>query len=66
MGLLLHARSVVGDRVVGGKFTLYPPGTHTVSCLSAADTVTHSDKLLKRNLSFTWRAPAQPSGDLRF
>ncbi|KAI4895215.1 hypothetical protein NFI96_030162 [Prochilodus magdalenae] len=24
------------------------------------------DKLLKRNLSFTWRAPAQPSGDMRF
>ncbi|KAK2824870.1 hypothetical protein Q7C36_018797 [Tachysurus vachellii] len=66
MGLLLHARSVVEDRVVGGKFTLHPPGTHTLSCLSTADTVTHSDKLLKRNLSFTWRAPAQPSGDLRF
>ncbi|GAA6086895.1 uncharacterized protein LOC113655067 [Tachysurus ichikawai] len=66
MGLLLHARSVVEDRVVGGKFTLHPPGTHTLSCLSTADTVTHSDKLLKRNLSFTWRAPAEPSGDLRF
>ncbi|KAG7323450.1 hypothetical protein KOW79_013152 [Hemibagrus wyckioides] len=66
MGLLLHARSVVEDRVVGGKFTHHPPGTHTLSCLSTADTVTHSDKLLKRNLSFTWRAPAQPSGDLRF
>ncbi|XP_047663300.1 uncharacterized protein LOC113655067 [Tachysurus fulvidraco] len=66
MGLLLHARSVVEDRVVGGKFTLHPPGTHTLSCLSTADTVTHSDKLMKRNLSFTWRAPAQPSGDLRF
>ncbi|XP_053499975.1 reelin domain-containing protein 1-like [Ictalurus furcatus] len=66
MGLLLHARSVAEDRVVGGEFTLHPPGTHTLSCLSTADTVTHSDKLLKRNLSFTWRAPARPSGDLRF
>ncbi|KAI5609239.1 putative ferric-chelate reductase 1 [Silurus asotus] len=66
MGLLLHARSVTEDRVVRGQFTLHPPGTHTLSCLSTADTVTHSEKLLKRNLSFTWRAPAQPSGDLRF
>ncbi|XP_076848856.1 reeler domain containing 1 [Brachyhypopomus gauderio] len=66
MGLLLQARSVPGDHVVGGEFTLHPPGTHTLSCLSTGDTVTHSDKLLKRNLSFTWRAPSQPSGDLRF
>ncbi|KAF4078442.1 hypothetical protein AMELA_G00199310 [Ameiurus melas] len=66
MGLLLHARSVAEDRVVEGEFTIHPPGTHTLSCLSTADTVTHSDKLLKRNLSFTWRAPARPSGDLRF
>ncbi|XP_036448144.1 mucin-5AC-like [Colossoma macropomum] len=66
MGLLLQARSVPEDRVVGGEFTLNPPGTHTLSCISTADTVTHSDKLLKRNLSFTWRAPAQPSGDMRF
>uniref|UniRef100_A0A3B4EH17 Reelin domain-containing protein n=1 Tax=Pygocentrus nattereri TaxID=42514 RepID=A0A3B4EH17_PYGNA len=66
MGLLLQARSVPDDRVVGGEFTLNPPGTHTLSCISTADTITHSDKLLKRNLSFTWRAPAQPSGDMRF
>ncbi|KAL6483718.1 hypothetical protein MHYP_G00085900 [Metynnis hypsauchen] len=66
MGLLLQARSVPDDRVVRGEFTLNPPGTHTLSCISTADTITHSDKLLKRNLSFTWRAPAQPSGDMRF
>uniref|UniRef100_A0A8B9KR77 Reelin domain-containing protein n=1 Tax=Astyanax mexicanus TaxID=7994 RepID=A0A8B9KR77_ASTMX len=66
MGLLLQARSVPEDRVVGGQFTLYPLGTHTLSCVSTADTVTHSNKRLKRNLSFSWRAPAQPSGDLRF
>ncbi|XP_035377132.1 reelin domain-containing protein 1 isoform X2 [Electrophorus electricus] len=66
MGLLLQARSVPEDHVVGGEFTLLPPGTHTLSCLSTGDTVTHSDKLLKRNLSFTWRAPSRPSGDLRF
>ncbi|KAL7859140.1 hypothetical protein SRHO_G00142870 [Serrasalmus rhombeus] len=66
MGLLLQARSVPDDRVVGGEFTLNPLGTHTLSCISTADTITHSDKLLKRNLSFTWRAPAQPSGDMRF
>ncbi|KAK2886159.1 hypothetical protein Q8A67_016996 [Cirrhinus molitorella] len=66
MGFLLQARSVVEDRVVGGEFTLHPPSTHTLSCLSTDDTVTHSDKMLKRNLSFSWRAPTQPSGDLRF
>ncbi|KAI4889083.1 hypothetical protein NFI96_021455, partial [Prochilodus magdalenae] len=66
MGLLLQARSVPEDHVVGGEFTMNPPGTHTFSCISNADTITHSDKLLKRNLSFTWRAPAQPSGDMRF
>ncbi|XP_051735037.1 reelin domain-containing protein 1-like isoform X1 [Ctenopharyngodon idella] len=66
MGFLLQARSVLEDRVVGGEFTLHPPSTHTLSCLSTDDTVTHSDKMLKRNLSFSWRAPTQPSGDLRF
>uniref|UniRef100_A0A671PFC5 Reelin domain-containing protein n=1 Tax=Sinocyclocheilus anshuiensis TaxID=1608454 RepID=A0A671PFC5_9TELE len=64
MGFLLQARSVLEDRVVGGEFTLHPPSTHTLSCLSPDDTVTHSDKMLKRNLSFSWRAPTQPSGDL--
>ncbi|XP_056104738.1 uncharacterized protein LOC130083755 [Rhinichthys klamathensis goyatoka] len=66
MGFLMQARSVLEDRVVGGKFTLHPPSTHTLSCLGTDDTVTHSDKTLKRNLSFSWRAPTQPSGDLRF
>ncbi|XP_067301597.1 reelin domain-containing protein 1-like [Pseudorasbora parva] len=66
MGFLLQARSVLEDRVVGGEFTLHPPSTHTLSCLSTGDTVTHSDKMHKRNLSFSWRAPTQPSGDLRF
>ncbi|XP_065131730.1 uncharacterized protein [Paramisgurnus dabryanus] len=66
MGFLLQARSVLEDRVVGGEFTLHPASTHTLSCLNPDDTVTHSDKMLKRNLSFSWRAPPQPSGDLRF
>ncbi|XP_051517173.1 uncharacterized protein LOC127419643 [Myxocyprinus asiaticus] len=66
MGFLLQARSVLEDRVVEGEFTLHPPSTHTLSCLSTDDTVTHSDKMLKRNLSFSWRAPPRPSGDLRF
>uniref|UniRef100_A0A8C2FEQ1 Reelin domain-containing protein n=1 Tax=Cyprinus carpio TaxID=7962 RepID=A0A8C2FEQ1_CYPCA len=64
MGFLLQARSVLEDRLVGGEFMLHPPSTHTLSCLSADDTVTHSDKMLKRNLSFSWRAPTQSSGDL--
>ncbi|KAA0706529.1 hypothetical protein E1301_Tti020739 [Triplophysa tibetana] len=66
MGFLLQARSVLEDRVIGGEFTLHPPSTHTLSCVSPDDTVTHSDKMMKRNLSFSWRAPPQPSGDLRF
>ncbi|XP_056305543.1 reelin domain-containing protein 1-like [Danio aesculapii] len=66
MGFLLQARSVLEDRLIGGEFTLHTPGTHTLSCLRPDDTVTHSHKMLKRNLSFSWRAPAQPSGDLRF
>ncbi|KAG1932433.1 hypothetical protein F2P79_021244 [Pimephales promelas] len=65
MGFLLQARSVLEDRVVG-EFTHHPPSTHTLSCLDTDDTVTHSDKTLKRNLSFSWRAPTHPSGDLRF
>uniref|UniRef100_A0A3B5LG58 Reeler domain containing 1 n=1 Tax=Xiphophorus couchianus TaxID=32473 RepID=A0A3B5LG58_9TELE len=51
MGFLLQARSV---------------GTHTLRCLFEGDTVTHSDKQLKRNLSFVWRAPDMPKGDMRF
>lgn len=79
MGFLLQARSVVdagaGDDVgsvragrvlVGGSWTLTPPGTHTLRCFSEGDTLTHSDKQLKRNLSFVWKAPDAPMGDIRF
>ncbi|XP_071315001.1 uncharacterized protein [Trachinotus anak] len=68
MGFLLQARSStrVGPVLVGGSWTLIPPGTHTLRCLSEGDTLTHSDKQLKRNLSFVWRAPDAPMGDIRF
>ncbi|XP_061619914.1 reelin domain-containing protein 1 isoform X2 [Phyllopteryx taeniolatus] len=79
MGFLLQARSGVdpeagaaagsraeGPVLVGGSWTLAPPGTHTLRCLSEGDTLTHSDKQLKRNLSFVWRAPDAPVGDVRF
>ncbi|XP_047192317.1 mucin-5AC-like [Scophthalmus maximus] len=56
----------VGLGLVGGAWTLTPPGTHTLRCLSEGDTLTHSDKQLKRNLSFVWRAPDAPMGDIRF
>uniref|UniRef100_A0A673ABS5 Reelin domain-containing protein n=1 Tax=Sphaeramia orbicularis TaxID=375764 RepID=A0A673ABS5_9TELE len=59
MGFLLQAR-------MGGSWRLAPPGTHTLHCLSEGDTITHSDKQLKRNLSFVWRAPDVPMGDIRF
>ncbi|XP_049603459.1 uncharacterized protein [Syngnathus scovelli] len=55
-----------GPVLVGGSWTLAPPGTHTLRCLSEGDTLTHSDKQLKRNLSFVWRAPDAPVGDIRF
>ncbi|XP_059210467.1 reelin domain-containing protein 1 [Centropristis striata] len=77
MGFLLQARSVkdagvevrsmrMGPVLLGGSWTLTPPGTHTLRCLSEGDTLTHSDKQLKRNLSFVWRAPDAPMGDIRF
>ncbi|TRY98571.1 hypothetical protein DNTS_005274 [Danionella cerebrum] len=66
MGFLLQARSVLHDRVLSGHFTLLSPGTRSLSCLHPHDSVTHSHKMLKRSMSFSWRAPAQPSGDLRF
>uniref|UniRef100_A0A3P8PL42 Reelin domain-containing protein n=1 Tax=Astatotilapia calliptera TaxID=8154 RepID=A0A3P8PL42_ASTCA len=68
MGFLLQARHSrrQGPLLVGGSWILTPPGTHTLCCLSEGDTVTHSDKQLKRNLSFVWRAPDSPVGDIRF
>ncbi|XP_061664489.1 mucin-5AC-like [Syngnathoides biaculeatus] len=75
MGFLLQARSgedskaggaAEGPVLVGGSWTLAPPGTHRLRCLSEGDTLTHSDKQLKRNLSFVWRAPDAPVGDIRF
>ncbi|KAL7375297.1 hypothetical protein ABVT39_014978 [Epinephelus coioides] len=56
----------VGPLLLGGSWTLTPPGTHTLRCLSEGDTLTHSDKQLKRNLSFVWKAPDAPMGDIKF
>lgn len=56
----------LGPVLVGGSWTLAPPGTHTLRCLSEDDTLTHSDKQLKRNLSFVWKAPDAPMGDIKF
>ncbi|KAG7461380.1 hypothetical protein JOB18_003431 [Solea senegalensis] len=58
--------SRIGPVLVGGSWTFTPPGTHTLHCLSEGDTLTHSDKQLKRNLSFVWRAPDVPMGDIQF
>ncbi|XP_028330993.1 flocculation protein FLO11 [Gouania willdenowi] len=52
--------------LVGGTWPLTPSGAHTLRCVSEGDSVTHSDKQLKRNLSFVWRAPDAPIGDVRF
>lgn len=65
MGFLLQARRV-SDHQTAGTFAFIPPRSKLMACFEEADTVTHSDKSPKRNLSFVWKAPAQPVGDIRF
>uniref|UniRef100_A0A8B9TZ96 Reeler domain containing 1 n=1 Tax=Anas zonorhyncha TaxID=75864 RepID=A0A8B9TZ96_9AVES len=65
MGFLLQARKVSNDEVAG-TFVFIPPGSKLLTCFEDGDTVTHSDKSLKRNLSFVWKAPDQPIGDIKF
>uniref|UniRef100_A0A8C0B7V4 Reeler domain containing 1 n=1 Tax=Buteo japonicus TaxID=224669 RepID=A0A8C0B7V4_9AVES len=65
MGFLLQARKVSNDEIAG-TFIFIPPGSKLLSCFEDGDTVTHSDKSLKRNLSFVWKAPDQPIGDIKF
>ncbi|XP_048826381.1 reelin domain-containing protein 1-like isoform X2 [Brienomyrus brachyistius] len=65
MGFLLQARTVAELRPTG-SFVATPVGSRPLACVEEADTVTHADKLLKRNLSFVWRAPDRPVGDVRF
>ncbi|XP_046315077.1 reelin domain-containing protein 1 [Marmota monax] len=65
MGFLLQARRV-SDHQTAGTFVLIPPRSQLITCFEEADAVTHSDKSPKRNLSFVWKAPAEPVGDIRF
>ncbi|NXT21413.1 RELD1 protein, partial [Syrrhaptes paradoxus] len=65
MGFLLQARKVSNDEIAG-TFIFIPPGSKLLTCFEEGDTVTHSDKSLKRNLSFVWKAPDQPIGDIKF
>ncbi|XP_030775013.1 reelin domain-containing protein 1 [Rhinopithecus roxellana] len=65
MGFLLQARRV-SDHQIAGTFVFIPPHSKLMTCFQEADAVTHSDKSLKRNLSFLWKAPAQPVGDIKF
>ncbi|XP_042323494.1 reelin domain-containing protein 1 [Sceloporus undulatus] len=65
MGFMLQARRVLNDQIAG-TFVYIPPGSKLLTCFEDGDTVTHSDKSLKRNLSFVWKAPNQPIGDIRF
>uniref|UniRef100_A0A8C6XLB8 Reeler domain containing 1 n=1 Tax=Naja naja TaxID=35670 RepID=A0A8C6XLB8_NAJNA len=65
MGFMLQARRVLNDQIAG-TFVYIPPGSKLQTCFEDGDTVTHSDKSLKRNLSFVWKAPDQPIGDIRF
>ncbi|XP_057581806.1 reelin domain-containing protein 1 [Hippopotamus amphibius kiboko] len=64
-GFLLQARRV-SDHQIAGTFVFIPSHSKPMACFEEADTVTHADKSRKRNLSFEWRAPAQPAGDVRF
>ncbi|XP_044123959.1 reelin domain-containing protein 1 [Neovison vison] len=65
MGFLLQARRV-SDHQIAGTFVFMPPHSKAMACSQEADTVTHSDKSRKRNLSFEWKAPVQPVGDITF
>ncbi|XP_034517446.1 reelin domain-containing protein 1 [Ailuropoda melanoleuca] len=65
MGFLLQARRV-SDHQIAGTFVFIPPHSKAMACFQDADTVTHSDKSRKRKLSFEWKAPAQPVGDITF
>ncbi|KAM9263784.1 reelin domain-containing protein 1 [Cariama cristata] len=65
MGFLLQARKVSNDEIAG-TFVFIPPGSKLLTCFEDGDTVTHSDKSLKRNLSFVWKSPDQPIGDIKF
>ncbi|XP_042195938.1 reelin domain-containing protein 1-like [Callorhinchus milii] len=65
MGFLIQARRVADDRIAG-TFILISPGSKLLRCFEEGDTVTHSDKTLKRNLSFVWKAPDRPAGDIKF
>ncbi|XP_068134298.1 reelin domain-containing protein 1 [Hyperolius riggenbachi] len=65
MGFFLQARRVLNDQVAG-TFVFIPPGSKLLRCFEDGDTVTHSDKSLKRNLSFVWKSPDQPVGDIQF
>uniref|UniRef100_A0A6I8PQ02 Reelin domain-containing protein n=1 Tax=Ornithorhynchus anatinus TaxID=9258 RepID=A0A6I8PQ02_ORNAN len=65
MGFLLQARRVSNDEVTG-TFVFVPSGSKLMNCFKEGDTVTHSDKSLKRNLSFVWKAPDQSTGDIKF
>uniref|UniRef100_A0A3B5K0D7 Reeler domain containing 1 n=1 Tax=Takifugu rubripes TaxID=31033 RepID=A0A3B5K0D7_TAKRU len=62
MGFLLQSARI-GPILIGGSWILAPPGTQKLHCVSDDDTLTHSDKQLKRNLSFVWKAPDSPMGD---
>ncbi|KAM6346062.1 reelin domain-containing protein 1 [Podargus strigoides] len=65
MGFMLQARKVSNDEIAG-IFVFISPGSKLLTCFEDGDTVTHSDKSLKRNLSFVWKAPDQPIGDIKF
>lgn len=56
----------MGPILMGGHWTLAPPGTQKLRCVSDDDTLTHSDKQRKRNLSFVWKAPDAPMGNFKF
>ncbi|XP_055465026.1 reelin domain-containing protein 1 [Psammomys obesus] len=62
MGFLLQARTVA-DHWIAGTF-VFTRHSKLMACFEEADTVTHSDKSVKRKLLFMWKAPPQSMGTL--
>ncbi|XP_028658878.2 reelin domain-containing protein 1-like [Erpetoichthys calabaricus] len=65
MGFLIQGRRVTDNQIVG-SFIVFPSESKLLQCQKSGDSVTHSDKSLKRNLFFVWKAPALSVGDIQF
>ena len=67
-GFFLQARAVSNDASYGSfDSSSLPAKSQLRPCAGAADAVTHTDSMAKKNLVFTWTAPSgNATGDIRF